>query len=37
MLGERSQPPMTEYNLPDLGRELEGVIQAMAAFGAKLG
>ncbi|MCE1237119.1 MAG: helix-turn-helix transcriptional regulator [Hyphomicrobiales bacterium] len=29
-------PPTTEYELTALGRELEGVIAAMAAFGAKL-
>lgn len=29
-------PPHTEYALTDLGRQLQGVIQAMAAFGQNL-
>ena len=32
-----TNPPTTEYRLTPLGRELEGVIRAMAAFGEKLG
>ncbi|HHI79725.1 MAG TPA: transcriptional regulator [Planctomycetes bacterium] len=32
-----TNPPTTEYSLTPLGKQLEGVIQAMAAFGEKLG
>ena len=29
-------PPTTEYELTELGRKLQGVIEAMAGFGGKL-